>query len=182
MTKRSGDDDAPSDSPSDHPSDSSGAATTWTGHTTGKALWIPAIPMIVFGVGAALLARPWLAGIMFGAALSAAAVARITTMIDHRGVTVQYSVLRWPRTNVALREIVGCETTDISPWKWGGWGYRGSRAAIGRAAVIVRGGPGVKILTAKDTLSISVDDPSEAVTVLRALLAENDRNLDTDDA
>ena len=35
--------------------------------------------------------------------------------------------------------------TDVSPMRWGGWGYRGSIKMFGRGAVIQRAGPGIQI-------------------------------------
>ena len=52
--------------------------------------------------------------------------------------------------------------------KWGGWGYRGSRVLFRRAAVVIRKGPGLRIVTRDGrSLAITVDDPEGAVAVLR---------------
>jgi hypothetical protein len=76
------------------------------------------------------------------------------------------------RTGVALRDVVQAEAIDIRPLEWGGWGYRGSLRLMGRAAVVLRAGPGVRLeLRGGRVLAVTVDDAETAAGLLNDLVA-----------
>lgn len=149
----------------------SSRATMWVGHATGRVLVMAAVLVLGLAVYLGSTGEAIASVLCVVAAALVSAFSRITVMIDRRGVTVLYSRLRWPRTVVALGDVVDAEPTELSPATWGGWGYRGSRTAIKRAAVLIRGGPGLLVTIADGTkLSVSVDDPESAVAALRELI------------
>lgn len=148
----------------------SGRATMWVGHATGRVLAVTAVLTAVLGVILASIGSIVAGVVCVIAAGIVAAFSRVTVMVDRRGLTVLYSRFHWPRTVIALEDVVSVEEVSLSPATWGGWGYRGSRKLAGRAAVLIRGGPGLRVELADGSkLSVSVDDPAEGVDVLRQL-------------
>ena len=56
--------------------------------------------------------------------------------------------------------------------QWGGWGYRGSRTAFGRAAVVLRGGDAIRLrLTGGSEFAVTVDDAAAGAALLTDLLS-----------
>jgi hypothetical protein len=56
--------------------------------------------------------------------------------------------------------------------EWGGWGYRGSRRAFGRSAVVLRGGGAIRLLLTDGTkFAVTVDDAAAGAGLLTDLLA-----------
>lgn len=109
-----------------------------------------------------------------GVVLAALGVAMgsIRVSADQRGLIVRWGPLGLPRTTVPLRDIVRAEAIDIRPMEWGGWGYRGSLRVLGRAAIVMRAGPGLRLdLTSGRVLAVTVDDPRTAAGLLNDLVA-----------
>ena len=104
--------------------------------------------------------------------VAAAAFSRIVVAIDRRGFTVDYGPLPWPRTHIELAEIRSAAVTDVVPLRHGGWGYRGSRLVMKRAAVVIRGGEGIHLQLANNRqFVVTVDNAAQGVVVLNDLLA-----------
>ena len=148
-----------------------------------RAVWVSsAHNRIVFGGGAATIAagsltvvltRIWAASIpllIIGVAL--AGLSTITVRIDAGGLTIHYGVLPI-RTHFALEEIEGAEQLDLKPLQWGGWGYRGSLRALGRAAVVIRSGDGIRLLVNGKEFGVTVDDASTGVALLNGLMRQH---------
>jgi len=91
----------------------------------------------------------------------------ITVTVDRRELIVRYAPPLAFRHRIARRDIESVEVVDVRPRSWGGWGYRGSRKIFGRAAVLIRRGPGLEVTTRDGKkLTITVDDPEGAAAAL----------------
>lgn len=87
-------------------------------------------------------------------------------------MTVRWGPTGLLRTTVPLRDIVRAEAIDVSPMEWGGWGYRGSQWLLGRAAIVMRAGPGLRLdLRSGRVLAVTVDDAGTAAGLLNDLVA-----------
>jgi hypothetical protein len=74
---------------------------------------------------------------------------------------------------VPMAEITRAEVEDISPMSYGGWGYR---IRPGVRAVVVRGGPSLRLVrTDKADLVLTVDDPQTGAGLVNSLLARTQR-------
>ncbi|MGO9672471.1 MAG: hypothetical protein ACLPS1_28540, partial [Streptosporangiaceae bacterium] len=75
-------------------------------------------------------------------------------------------------TTYPLPRITAAERIDLKPMQWGGWGYRGSRTAFGRAAVVLRGGDAIRLrLTDGSEFAVTVDDAATGAALLTDLLS-----------
>ncbi len=130
-------------------------------------LWLAAVVGAV-GVGLALLtSEPWTGVVLVVSIVPVALLARIEVFADRRGLTVAYGPWAWPRTRIPLERIEAAEAIDLKPAEWGGWGYRGSLKLFRQAAVVLRGGPGLRIdLADGRRFAVSIDDPGTAAAVL----------------
>ena len=161
-----------------------------TGDRTEQDPWIGrcrsrwALPIAVGACAVALVVV--VAGVAAGSALAWAPVlialvvvvavvpfVSILVTVDRRGLRVAYGPIGWPVTTVALAEIAAAHLEpDAVPRRWGGWGYRGSRRLVGRAAVVLRRGPAIRLeLRSGATFLVTVDDADEGVERLRDLVA-----------
>lgn len=143
---------------------------TWVGHATSRVILGAAAFTVVIAAWAATRGETIAVIVCFVATAICLAMSRITVMIDRRGVTVLFSLLRWPRKVVPLDAITGYERTDLTWRTWKGWGYRKSKLFAGDSAILMRSGDGFRIDTAGTSLSISVDDSAGAVETLSDLL------------
>lgn len=142
----------------------------WTGRA--RATW-PAL------TGTALLAAGALVGALGGvwviaAALFAGAIATfqlssVRVTVAARGLTVRYGPLGLRLTSIPLRRIERAEAVELRAFTFG---YRGSLAVFGSAAVILRRGPALA-LTLRDgkTFTVTVDDAATAAALLGDLIA-----------
>lgn len=146
--------------------DSSGVA--WSRTLTMKWLWALATVMAAVGLGVALAGGDgWIGLVLVLSAVPAVLLARIEVFADRRGLTVTYGPSAWPRTHIPIDRIATAEAIDLRPHEWGGWGYRGSVKVFRRAAVVLRGGPGLRIeLEDGRQFAVSIDDPGTAAAVL----------------
>lgn len=148
-----------------------GARAVWMG--TARAAW--AAPMVVAGVALGVVAAAWKpsAGLPFGAiGLVGLAFTSIRVTIDRNGVRIAYGAFGWPVQRVRLADIEQASVLDVNPMAWGGWGYRGSLRMMGRAAVVLRGGEGVRLdLAGGRTMVITVDGAAQGAGLINDLLA-----------
>jgi hypothetical protein len=98
-------------------------------------------------------------------------LAAITVEISSKAVTVRYfGGAPWPATRIPLARIRGAKVVNLN--HPGGWGYRGSLRVFGRAALILRSGPSLRLgLDRGRWFLVTVDDPDGAVQVLQRLVA-----------
>jgi hypothetical protein len=144
----------------------------WTGRAR-LAWWLP-LALIAIGVILVVSARS-LVGALPAALLLLVYLAFgwIKVTVDVRGLQIRYGVLPRPVTSVPLDDIRRAERIDLVPLQWGGWGYRGSRKAFGRAAVVLRGGDAIKLqLTDGREFAVTVDDAATGAALLADLLAQ----------
>jgi hypothetical protein len=149
-----------------------GERATWM--ASAHNLWLGGSALAL--VGLAALARVfvpgWAAVALVVTALALGAFAEIHARVDERGLSIAFGPWRLPRMRVPLDRIRSARPIDIRPLANGGWGYRGSLAMLGRAAVIVRRGEGLELRLDRDrTLIVSIDDAHTAAGLLNDLAA-----------
>jgi hypothetical protein len=152
-----------------------GQRGAWTGRAR-LTWWVPVVLIVAAAVnivldlvlGAALVMLIPLAVLL----LVYLALGRIRVTVDWRGLRIRYGALPWPVTAVPLPRIATAERIDLRPMQWGGWGYRGSRTASGRAAVVLRGGDAIRLrLTDGSEFAVTLDDAAAGAALLSDLLS-----------
>lgn len=97
---------------------------------------------------------------------------KVRVKVDARALTIHYGHLGWVRQSVALERIESARGSRLEPMEHGGFGYRGSLRFSGRAALVVRAGPGLRLeLDGGKSLAISVDDAERGARIINSLLA-----------
>ncbi|MFK8000681.1 MAG: DUF1648 domain-containing protein [Polyangiales bacterium] len=97
--------------------------------------------------------------------------ARVTVSIDEAGMHIAYGPLSFPRQTIPLRDVVLAEPVDVRPMAYGGWGYRGSLQVVGKAALVLRAGVGIKLsLAHAKTFVVTVDDAASAAGLINDLV------------
>ena len=123
-------------------------------HSTASARWPMMVGVLAGAVGLVVLASSAVLagsiGIVIGVAIlvvaaATLAFATIRVDVDRRGVTVAYGWLGWPTSHVAIDKITGADAIVVDPRDHGGWGYRGSRRLLKRAAIVIRRGEGLRL-------------------------------------
>jgi hypothetical protein len=149
-----------------------GERVSWTGYARAP-LWLPlslaGLAALIVVVAIAGRSPEALIGV---AALAVAAVATswIRVSVDWRGLRIRYGPLPWPVTKIPLDSIRQADRIDLNPREWGGWGYRGSRKLLGRAAVVLRGGDAIRLALADSSVfAVTVDDAGTGVALLNEL-------------
>ena len=147
----------------------SGERALWT--ATLSAKWplmlglvtlLPALGLIWIGV------RP-IGMVLLVLAISITTFSRIRVTANQSGLQVRYGFLGWPRTSVPLDRIATAQAIDVDPSEWGGWGYRGNLTLMKRAAVVLRGGPGIRLdLHDGKVFVVTIDDPDIPAQLLNA--------------
>jgi hypothetical protein len=96
-------------------------------------------------------------------------LASITVEITSRALTVRYfGGATWPAARIRLAGIRGAMVVDLKNPR--GWGYRGSLRIYGRAALILRSGPSLRVqLDRGRWFLVTVDSAEGAVQVLQQL-------------
>jgi hypothetical protein len=150
-----------------------GERGAWTSRAH-LAWWLP---LVLIAIGAILVVSARSAIGALPAALLVLvylAFGWIRVSVDARGLRIRYGLLPRPVTSVPLSDIRRAERIDLVPLQWGGWGYRGSRKAFGRAAVVLRGGDAIKLqLTDGKEFAVTVDDAATGAALLTDLIASD---------
>ncbi|MGI9598575.1 MAG: hypothetical protein ACR2QK_20580 [Acidimicrobiales bacterium] len=156
----------------------SGASSRWpflvAGPLVGLGIASGAAALSGFGDSTQVDRIAWLlTGLgLLGIAAIVMAFATILVSVDRRGLTIRYGILPRPRTRVGLDEIETAHAVDVKPTEHGGWGYRGSRRIFGKAAVVIRGGEGIRLgLKDGNEFIVTVDDAARGAGVLNDLRA-----------
>jgi Protein of unknown function (DUF1648) len=149
-----------------------GERGAWTGraHLTW---WLPAFLLAICAVLVATL-RPVTAAVLPVAVIFVIYLAFgwIRVSIDWRGLRIHYGLLPWPVTTISLDRLQHAEPINLRPIDWGGWGYRGSRA-LGRSAVVLRGGEAIRLeLADRGEFAVTVDDAVSGAGLLNDLLGQ----------
>lgn len=102
--------------------------------------------------------------LIIGAAALAAGTIRVVANDD--GLQVGFGPWGWPGRRIGLDRIDDVRVEDLSPMRYGGWGYR----IRGRdTRVIVRSGPAVVVnLKSGGSFGVTVPDAAAFAEVLRA--------------
>ena len=124
------------------------------------------VPLVIFRDTLSLM---WLAFAIVAALL--VSFSKIEVSVFPERVLAKWGPLGVPRHRIPLHTITGAEAVAIRPMHAGGWGYRGSRVLFKQAALVVRGGPALRIWLEKGRrIVITVDDAARGATVLQDLL------------
>jgi hypothetical protein len=105
-------------------------------------------------------------------AIALTALAEVHVRVDEQAMRIAFGPLGFPRMKVAVDRIAHAEKMAVQPMANGGWGYRGSLTALGRAAVVIRGGEGLRLaLRDNKTLVVTVDDAETGAGLINDLVA-----------
>ncbi|AXK36627.1 hypothetical protein DVA86_32695 [Streptomyces armeniacus] len=186
---------------SDHPRPQGACAETapagtrqpalWTGHARNRLQW----PLATLGAGCLALGIvlavttawthnvvPLLMSVIGCVAagllmlFGTLAFVTVRVRVDHEALEVRCGHAGLPRRRIRLADVVEADhAPEVTPRKWGGWGYRW-RPEQG-TAVVVRRGEGL-VLTLGDgrVFTVTVDDAEAAVDVIRQRLHRSGRN------
>lgn len=153
-----------------------GAPAAWTGIASNR--WL-------IGIGAYLMVQafalqallPELRGVPFWLWLHVLVFvvlelfSRIVVTIDAGGVTIRYGHLGLWTRRVPLGQIAAASSLALDALAHGGWGYRGGLLLLGRASIVVRSGPAIRLdLVNGKTLFVTVDDAATGAGFTNALL------------
>jgi Domain of unknown function (DUF1648) len=147
-----------------------GERAVWTGRARARWAWPAGALLLVAGVLVGIVTAqraPAVVLLLIGVLLLGFTEVRVT--VATRGVTVGYGTLGLRLTRIPLRRIASARAVERTPLAFG---YRGSLALFGAAAVIVRPGPALR-LTLQDGKSflVTVDDAATGAALLNDLIA-----------
>ncbi len=143
----------------------------WSGGMSNGLLLALAAALIVIGGIVAVATNPVSGLVMAAAGLIAVSLSSIRVHAGPAGLTVNYGLLPWPRTQITIDRIETASAIDVRPMEWGGWGYRGSVKLMKQAAVVVRGGPGVRLdLNGNKTFVVTVPEAELPASVINGYL------------
>ena len=104
--------------------------------------------------------------------VSLALMGSLRVSVNERALQIRYGQLGWPRQRIALDRIRAAEPFDLVPIDHEGWGYRGSLRLFGRAAVVVRAGPALRLeLEGNKRFAVTVDDAETAARLINAFVS-----------
>ena len=147
--------------------------TTWTGTgRAGIALLASLVAVLLAGVLVAVLGSP-LAGLAVVVLTGAIIVGFTSNRVEvgPAGLEVHSGVFPFLHVRFPLERIRHADAIDVNPWRWGGWGYRGSVRVFKRAAWILHRGEGIKLdLVGGGWFVVTVDDAATGAAALNELL------------
>lgn len=144
----------------------------WSGTTRNRGLTVLALALAAAAIGISRIASPWSALGCGVAALAVATFSEVHVAIDERAVVVAFGMWRFPRMTIRLDRIREARMIQVVPLERGGWGYRGSLRARGKAAVIVRGGEGLELIVdGGKSFVVTIDDALAAAGLVNDLIA-----------
>ena len=140
---------------------------TWVGAARGRGMEAAGLGMLAAGVVSLVTQTRAVAPVLLLAGLVVRMAARVRVTIDDSGLTADASRWSWPRVQIPLDDIDAVTSMHVNPWRWGGWGYRGSLRVLRRAAWVVRAGPGLRLdLRDGRRFVVTVDDAPTAAAAL----------------
>lgn len=168
------DDDEPRERPT--PPLRSGDRLVWSG-TTGSA-WFgaPAAALIAGGIlclVAAITTPALIAAATFLLLLGCTLLllASVRVVVDARGIRLVSTVFRIPLIRVKLDDIDAVTAEQISPLRWGGWGYRISTRGI---AYVTRKSEGIVITRRRGAdVAITIGDAEQASAAAELLVDQH---------
>lgn len=145
-----------------------GERASWSSVLESRVFAVTAALLIVAAVVVGITVTAWSGGILAASAVVTAGFGRIDVTADRRGVGLRSSLLRIPLKRIALDDITAARPEHIDPLQWGGWGYR---VTPGRAALVLRAGPGLVVERRSGAVfAATVDDPETPARLLTALV------------
>jgi len=151
-----------------------GERAVWSAHAASPhaaaaaavaAIALPAAGFVAGGASGWVLLG---LGLVLGVAIGT--VSEVTATVDARGLTLAHGPLGRPRWTVPLAEIARAEPAEIDPRRVGGWGVRAVPGRRGATAVVVRGGPGLRVVrTDGRELLVTIPDAATAAGLLADL-------------
>ncbi len=137
----------------------------WSG--SGRGPLLIAIGAVV--VIAAIAMWSWTSLALLIVAVIVLLFAEVRATVSDRGVAISLGWLGIPSWVIPMARIRGAEVEDVSPMSYGGWGYR---LRPGVKALVVRGGPGLRLVREDEAdLVLTVDDPETGAGLINSLLA-----------
>jgi hypothetical protein len=113
-------------------------------------------------------------GILLGiVGLVLLAVAAVQVVVGPEGITIGLGWWGWPRRQIPFDEIARAEVLHVEPLSYGGWGYRivASRVLTNARAIVVRRGPGIRLVREdRPDLIVTVDDAERGAGLINELL------------
>jgi len=139
--------------------------------SAGVSIWVPALGLA--GLIAAMVLQGG-TGLLLGAiGIVLLAVAAVRVTVGPEGVTIGLGWWGWPRHEIPLEEIARAEELQVEPLAYGGWGYRilSGRVLTGARAIVVRRGPGLRLVRDdRPDLVVTVDDAGRGAALVNELL------------
>ena len=118
----------------------------WTAGAKNRVLFVIALLVAIGGVVTWAGGAGWVTFVScIAVAIAVTALAEAHVRVDERALTIAFGPIGLPRIRIAVDRIAHAETMTVQPMANGGWGYRGSLTALGRAAVVIRGGEGLRL-------------------------------------
>ena len=155
-----------------------GERAAWFGSAHNYPFLVGGTVFAILGLVAALRSEEPTFGIVFVVVgVSFLAFASVSVSVTRDGVRVRSGRLGWPAVRFGLDRVVSASAIEVRPLALGGWGYRGSVRAFGRASWILRGGAGLQLdLAGGKRFVVTVDEAEEAAAVVNGLLAAMPRS------
>jgi hypothetical protein len=146
----------------------------WTGGAENRFEALLSVALLLIALLAAVRFELRHAIVPLLVALVVEHVSAIRVVVNDQRLVVRYGRLGWVRQSIALRRVLCASSFDLAPMAHGGWGYRGSLRIFGRASVVVRGGPALRLeLENGRVLQITVDDAGTAADLINGVLARD---------
>jgi hypothetical protein len=143
----------------------------WHGEAKGPTLLATGAIQAAAGVVALVFSLTVLGVVLIMSSLLVLTLAHDRVRIDATHLHVR-GWLPLPSLRLPVDQVESVEVVDLEPMRWGGWGYRGSLRAFGKAAWVVRSGPGIVLhLTRGRTFAVTVDGAEDAAEVIRSRIA-----------
>lgn len=140
---------------------------TWVGTARGRGMEAGGLGLVAAGVASLVTETRVVAPVLLFAGLVVALAARVRVTIDDTGLTADAGRWSWPSVHIPIDDIDAVTSLHVNPWRWGGWGYRGSLRVLRRAAWVVRAGPGLRLdLRDGRRFVVTVDDAPTAAAAL----------------
>lgn len=152
----------------------------WSATVTSPLFgWTLAILVVIVAVGGFMAIHEAMAGlvaviaVLTGVIIVLLAFVRLRVSIDSWGLMVTSTLLRLNLKGVRAAAISEAHAEQLSPRRWGGWGYRFTREG---SAIISRKGDGL-VLTLRNgkKFSVSVDNAEQAAGTLTRLISGRQR-------
>lgn len=142
----------------------------WVSKSESK--WMPLLAVVV--LVAAVVVNGVVGLILLIVAILGVFLSAVRVSANDRGISIGLGWWGWPRRLIPLADISKVEVLDVEPMAYGGWGFRvvGGRSLNGVWALVIRRGPGIRIVRAETTdIVVTVDDAYQGAGLVNDLLS-----------